>query len=136
MMSSGLCDALVYSTWSGSRRAGGEKSPRGFSARQSSESRAFLSGSRSPTFQPSNLPTFLPFCVLLDGVFSLVKGIVSFDLAHTLLLKPRYHFGIHDWKHVEETRLRAPGGGQHVNHQTESKQVCVLSLPSLQPLCV
>lgn len=61
----------------------------------------YLAKQREPCFsEPRPDPTFLPFCALLDSVFSVVKSIIGFDLAHTLLLKPRYDFGIHDWKHV------------------------------------
>lgn len=47
--------------------------------------------------------TVLPFRLLLDGLFQALKSIISFDLAHTLPLIPRYDCGIHDWKILKKT---------------------------------
>lgn len=98
----------------------------------------YLAKQQEPCFSKQQLNSIvLPFCVLLDSVFSVVKSIISFDLAHTLLLIPRYDFGIHDWKHFKETWPRAPGGGEtkHVlTIITMSIQVCPLPLLLLQLL--
>lgn len=88
-------------------------------SRQLKISSGFLAKQWEPCCsEPPPDPTFLPFCALLDSVFSVMKSIITFDLAHTLLLKPRYDFGIHDWKHGEETRLRAAGGEGRPNMLT------------------
>lgn len=40
--------------------------------------------------------TFIPFCLLLDNMFTVMISIIGFNLGHLLLLIPRYDIGSHD----------------------------------------
>lgn len=73
--------------------------PRSASSSQSSRSCA-PAGSRSP------------FHLLLDSMSSVLISIISFDLAHVLLLIPRYDFGSHDGNASRRAGWRAAEGDQ------------------------
>lgn len=63
--------------------------------------------------------------MLLGNVFSVMISIISFDLAHMLLLIPRYDFGSHDWN-----TSRSPG--QEYQWEGETKHVLAMLEMSIQ----